>query len=318
MIDMICGGLTKSGTPCRAKAGSSGYCPIHDPTKIAEREQEKHEQEIARQASQAKYKPLQDVLEVMKATCKRKGWDMSVQHFDKEAGQYATLGIERYFHIRGNYDFQKVTAIIEVTYHKNKGVRSVLQSTSSYRYGLEDLMDSINVDLEHSLSWLGKRAMKETQLPPDNALQKLEFLLRHFHRIAHQLTVRHDNRQTLVIKDEYDVQDLLHSLLLTLFEDVRREDPVPTHAGKASRLDFFLKQEKIMVEVKMTRETLRDDKIGEQLIVDIGRYPVRSDCQTLVCFVYDPGRYLKNPKSLEDDLSRKHDHLTVKVIVYSP
>ena len=73
-----------------------------------------------------------------------------------------------------------------------------------------------------------------------------------------------------------------------------------------------------MVEVKMTRETLRDDKIGEQLIIDIERYRSRSECHTLVCFVYDPGRYLRNPRALEDDLSRKDDHLTVKVIVYSP
>src|SRR2546430_517001 len=100
------------------------------------------------------------------------------------------------------------------------------------------------------------------------------------HCAAHQLTQRHDNRKTLLIEDEYDVQDLLHALLLTLFDDVRSEDPVPTHAGKASRLDFFLKKEKIMVEVKMTSETLRDAKIGEQLIIDIERYQARPDCQT--------------------------------------
>ncbi len=73
-----------------------------------------------------------------------------------------------------------------------------------------------------------------------------------------------------------------------------------------------------MVEVKMTSETLRDAKIGEQLIIDIERYQARPDCQTLVCFVYDPGHHLKNPKGLEADLSRKHDKLTVQVIVYSP
>jgi len=65
---------------------------------------------------------------------------------------------------------------------------------------------------------------------------------------------------------------------------------------------------------------LRDAKIGEQLIIDIERYRYRSrsECHTLVCFVYDPGRYLRNPRALEDDLSRKDDLFTVKVIVYSP
>ncbi len=52
--------------------------------------------------------------------------------------------------------------------------------------------------------------------------------------------------------------------------------------------------------------------------IDIERYRSRVDCQALVCFVYDPGHYLKNPKGLEADLSRKHDNLSVRVIIYSP
>ena len=318
MIDVTCRGVTKSGAPCQGKAGPTGYCPMHDPVRLAEREKAKREQEVALQASQAKFKPLQEILTVMKATCERKGWKASIQHFDQEAGQYATLGVDRYFYPRGKHDPQKATAIIEVTYHKNKGTRSVLHSASSCRYGIEDLMDAINVDLEQSIPWLGRRVEKGVQAAQNDAVQKLEHLLRRFHRIAYQLTLRHDNRQTLTIRDEYDVQDLLHAQLLALFEDVRPEDPAPTHAGKASRLDFFLKREKIMVEVKMTRDGLRDAQAGEQLIIDIERYRARSDCNTLVCFIYDPDRYLKNPQSLEDDLSRKHDHLTVKVIVYSP
>ncbi len=120
------------------------------------------------------------------------------------------------------------------------------------------------------------------------------------------------------MKDEYDVQDLLHALLLVLFDDVRSEDPVPNHAGKASRVDFLLKKEKIVIEAKMTNKMLRDTKIGEQLIIDINRYQAHPDCQTLICFVYDPGHYLKNPEALENDLNGKHNDLTVKIIIYSP
>ncbi len=66
----------------------------------------------------------------------------------------------------------------------------------------------------------------------------------------------------------------------------------------------------------MTSETLRDAKIGEQLIIDINRYQAHPDCQTLICFVYDPSHHLKNPEALENDLSGKHNDLAVKVIVY--
>src|SRR6266567_1415906 len=38
-------------------------------------------------------------------------------------------------------------------------------------------------------------------------------ILRGFHRVARQLRFRRENRATLEINDEYDVQDLLHALL---------------------------------------------------------------------------------------------------------
>ena len=63
-----------------------------------------------------------------------------------------------------------------------------------------------------------------------------------FHLVARQLRFRHDNRATLDIQDEYDVQDLLHALLLLHFVDVRPEEYTPSYAGKASRMDFLLKQ----------------------------------------------------------------------------
>lgn len=159
---------------------------------------------------------------------------------------------------------------------------------------------------------------KPLQAVAPNALQQLELLLRRFHRVAYQLTQRYDDRRPFLIEDEYDVQDLLHALLLTLFDDIRPEDAVPSLGGKSSRLDFLLKKEKIVVEAKMTRKNLRDGEIGEQLFIDIKCYQAHPDCQMLVCFVYDPGHYLKNPKALESDLNRKHDNLTVRVIIYSP
>ncbi|MGP8069361.1 MAG: hypothetical protein ACLP5V_05680 [Candidatus Bathyarchaeia archaeon] len=36
-----------------------------------------------------------------------------------------------------------------------------------------------------------------------------------FHYVARQMLSRHDKRETLTIRDEYDVQDLLHSLLVS-------------------------------------------------------------------------------------------------------
>jgi hypothetical protein len=148
-----------------------------------------------------------------------------------------------------------------------------------------------------------------------DALSRVENICRKFHLIASQLQARHANRATLNIVDEYDVQDLMHSLLTIYFNDIRKEEGTQSHAGKSSKMDFLLKDESTVVETKMTRNGLGDKELGEELSLDIEWYKAHRDCKTLICFVYDPEKRLKNPISIEKDLSGKRDKLVVKVIV---
>lgn len=144
-----------------------------------------------------------------------------------------------------------------------------------------------------------------------NSKKDLELLLSRFNRVARQLRARHGRRETIVIKDEYDVQDLLHALLKLYFDDVRAEEWTPSYAGKAARMDFSLKKEKIVIEVKMTRETLTDKEIGDQLIIDAERYTSHPDCKKLVCFIYDPDGFIVNPEGLKHDLEQKHEGFVI-------
>lgn len=120
---------------------------------------------------------------------------------------------------------------------------------------------------------------------------------------------------TLEIKDEYDVQDLLHSLLLIHFDDVRPEEYTPSYAGGTSRMDFLVKDISTVIETKMTRENLKDKKLGEELIIDIEKYAKHPDCKRLYCFVYDPKELINNPNGLEKDLSNNSDEIEVKTII---
>ncbi|PZP53782.1 MAG: hypothetical protein DI595_02340 [Agrobacterium fabrum] len=151
---------------------------------------------------------------------------------------------------------------------------------------------------------------------PASALQLLEQICKRFHSAARQLNARHDDRPTLSIVDEYDVQDLMHALLRIHFEDIREEEWTPSFAGASSRQDFLLKNERIVVEIKKTRPTLKAKQLGEELIVDIARYGSHPDCDCLVCFVYDPEARIANPIGLERDLEAlASDKLKVKVII---
>ncbi|WP_417182764.1 hypothetical protein [Alistipes putredinis] len=137
-----------------------------------------------------------------------------------------------------------------------------------------------------------------------------------FNTFANQLKRRYDGRDTIEISDEYDVQDLLQALFKLHFDDVRAEEATPSYAGGASRIDFFLKDREIAIEVKMARKTLKDKVIGEQLLIDIARYKEHPNCKTLYCFVYDPSYLIHNPTGLEKDLNKKSTpELQVKVFI---
>lgn len=157
---------------------------------------------------------------------------------------------------------------------------------------------------------------------PDDATTKefncdgsLTRLFNRFHLVARQLKQRHDDRNTIEINDEYDVQDLLHAMLRVEFDDVRPEEWTPSYAGKSSRTDFLLKNEQVFIEVKMARKGLDGKVLGEQLTVDIAYYKGHADCKSLYCFVYDPDNQVRNPRGFENDLSREHDGLPVQVFV---
>ena len=144
------------------------------------------------------------------------------------------------------------------------------------------------------------------------AIQNLNIIFSSFHKVVRQLRSRHSNRKPLEIKDEYDVQDLLNALLRFYFDDIRPEECTSSYAGRPARVDFLLKNEKIVIEVKKTREGLGDKELGEQLIID--KYKTHPDCEKLVCFVYDPEERIHNPVGIMNDLNKQHDGFTMIVI----
>ena len=144
--------------------------------------------------------------------------------------------------------------------------------------------------------------------------EKLDFIFNNFHKMVKCLRGRYNNRNTIDVQDEYDVQDLLFAVLQLFFEDIRKEEWTPSYAGNCSRVDFLLKKEKIVIEVKKTRSSMKDKDLGEQLIIDIERYKVHPDCKQLICFVYDPEGRIVNPIGIVNDLENNNKDF-VKVYI---
>jgi hypothetical protein len=117
------------------------------------------------------------------------------------------------------------------------------------------------------------------------------------------LRKRRKGKTSYLVEDEYDVQDLLRALLKLDFDDVLAEEWTPSYAGAGSKIDFVLRREGILVEVKYG-PNLTEKQIGEQLIVDIAKYEEYPNVNVVVCFVYDPDRVIGNPRGIESDLEK--------------
>lgn len=149
----------------------------------------------------------------------------------------------------------------------------------------------------------------------DLGLEGVHAILHRFHRVAVELRHRREDRPTLDVSDEYDVQDLLGALLFVACADVRREEWTPSYAAKSTRADFLLPLEQAFIEVKKMRPGFTEKKLGEELIVDVAHYRKHSGCKRLICFVYDPETRIRNPVGLMRDLAVSEKDFAVEVII---
>jgi hypothetical protein len=121
------------------------------------------------------------------------------------------------------------------------------------------------------------------------------------------------------IKDEYDVQDILYVIVKSFFPNMRDEDPIPKVGGKSTKIDLILREEKILIEVKMMKEKdSNETHFIEQLKVDFESYHKCSWLDKLFCFVYDPFKKTRDISNFNDlnGARTKGDHnYNVEVIV---
>ena len=221
------------------------------------------------------------------------------------------------------------TVLLERAFGKKSYQVADFQAVNFQFYGARSMGDSRPIDnaffsgLEDAVAIL--TSIKEEVLEfgldsadpfSSNPIAIIETLCMYFHSVARQLRTRHAGRSTLDVTDEYDVQDLLHALMRIHFRDIRPEEWTPSYAGSSSRVDFLLKPEKLVIEVKMTRKSMSDKDLVNQLIVDRVRYESHPDCESLICFVYDPEGRISNPTAITSDLERTASELPVRVFIF--
>jgi len=232
---------------------------------------------------------------LLKESCSELSWYFTSNEFDEDNKPNVLE-----FNIEKNFNGNNVTYTITCLFLEKDLLVDIVQ-TSFHGYGINGLLSLFFNKLRtNDFERVTDNKFKRNSLDYEAILDKI---FEKFHASVNQLNKRHDNRATLEIKDEYDVQDYLHSILILLFDDVRDEDPIQKIAGASSRVDFFLPKEGILIETKMASDTLKDKKLGEQISIDLKKYQGKKEIKKLIFFVYDPYYKIKNPIGLETDFS---------------
>jgi hypothetical protein len=124
-----------------------------------------------------------------------------------------------------------------------------------------------------------------------------------FHASTQPLRTRRKGKPTIDFTDEYDVQDLLHSLLLVPFETVVPEEWAPKRAGSNKRVDLVLPDLRTAIEAKFVRDRDHAKKVFDEITVDLEHYAQLGNVDRLVAVVYDPDAHVASPGQAERQLS---------------
>lgn len=130
---------------------------------------------------------------------------------------------------------------------------------------------------------------------------------------------RRKDHPNFEIEDEYDVQDILYVILKSVFPNLRDEDAIGKVGAKTTKIDLIIREERILVEVKMIKEKdSNETHFIEQLKVDFESYHECKWLRKLFCFVYDPykkTRDISNFHDLNADRTKGEHNFNVEVIV---
>jgi len=268
--------------------------------------------------------PINEFKECLKLRIKI-GYDL---HNTSVENKQKLEGLKNEFNKRNEYNIEYLK--VKFNYQENRYFYDYNSSVYAILYNI-DLFEEINhfkEDIKDKICILEALLGKADLIPvleqpvekieKDNETKKIIQIMKWFNKFVQELRYRHNNRETIIINDEYDIQDLLRSLLKIFYNDVRHEDFAPSNAWWNSRIDLVLHDEKIIIEIKMASEKLKDKDIWEQILIDIWRYHNHPSYKTLIVFIYDKWDNIRNKQWLIKDLQKQSKNWKEIIVIINP
>lgn len=135
---------------------------------------------------------------------------------------------------------------------------------------------------------------------PEADIALVDRLCRRLPQAARILATRQrKDRAPFEIRDEYDVQDLLHGIIRAYLKYSVQEDPLPKVAGtRASRADISIEELGLLIEVKYVHGPEDQKRIFEEFTQDLTLYTSWQYLQHLFCIIYNSAD-LRDAEALE-------------------
>ncbi|MCB9001216.1 MAG: hypothetical protein H6537_04485 [Bacteroidales bacterium] len=153
-----------------------------------------------------------------------------------------------------------------------------------------------------------------------SAEEIVQYVLNNFSNAIQKIIKdRRKDHPEYIIEDEYDVQDILYVILKSIFPNLRDEDPIPKVGAKSTKIDLIIREERILIEVKMIKsKDTNETHFIEELKIDFESYHECQWLNKLYCFVYDPykkTRDISNFKDLNGERIKGEHRYNVEVII---
>lgn len=212
-----------------------------------------------------------------------------------------------------NADNQSTTVLLRYIYGAEVLENDIKDALSTFMREANDVIDLLI--LEDLARFFQDQEVTITKYLNKDALTLVIEVLENFDDAVKKIKgERRKGHESFGIRDEYDVQDLLYLVLKSIFPKLKEEDPTPRVGVKSNKIDLILREEGILIEVKMIKESDSSEKdFIEQLKNDIESYYECKWLKHLVCYVYDPFGKTKTKQNFYD----LNGNRTIKDISFS-
>lgn len=142
----------------------------------------------------------------------------------------------------------------------------------------------------------------------------IESILHRLPEVIKQYKTQNKNSFNIKIENEYDVQYLLQGFLRLYFDDVKLESWSSTAGATAGRLDVFLFDKKIAIEIKITKSGVTERSLLEQFAFDKVLFEGIPNLKRLFFYVYDPVG-LPTKQKLISDVKGMSSRVKIDIVV---